>query len=214
MKKTTLRSLLVCCSLFSISTFAQDSKLDVTPQAAETAPAPSQGATTTTGSWPYWGGDLFNSHYARDEHIITPENVKKLKVKWKLDVGNNVATIPSYADGVLYFFDSAPAPAGVINIFKIGLGHLNAVDANTGKKLWSFPLTKYTQSKVRSMAKATPAVFKDKIIFGDSIDNVRFIPHAFFGKVRMPGASLIAVNRKTGEMMWKTELDPHFASRI
>ncbi len=187
---------------------------------------------TPTSTWTHWGGDLFNSHYARDEHTITVDNVKKLKPKWVLKLDNSVPSIPSYADGVLYFADAAPAPAGVINIFKIGIGNLNAVNAETGKKIWSFPLTKYTESKVRAMTKTTPAIYKDKIIFGDSIDNVRFIPHAFFGStllpaakvlaidkinghlVEMPGASLFAVNRANGDLIWKKELDPHFTSRI
>jgi len=205
---------LALASVFGCSTASRDGQENAEHQESIGYRTGTARGVAAGKEWINWGGDLDNSHFARAETKITPANVGRLKVKWKLSLANSVATIPSYADDVLYFSDVAPAPAGVIQIFRKTNGNINAVDAKTGKLIWSKPLLTFTGHKTRTMTKTTPAIWKDSIILGDAIDNVKFLNHAFLGAGRMPGASVFAIDRQTGNLKWKTLVDPHYASRI
>ena len=78
--------------------------------------------------WPVYGGNSNNSHYSTLSQI-TPANVKQLRVAWRYDThqefkNSEMQANPVVVDGVLY----AETP-------KL---HVFALDAATGRVLWSF----------------------------------------------------------------------------
>src|SRR5215510_874931 len=78
--------------------------------------------------WPVYGGNTDNTHYSTLNQI-TPANVAKLKVAWTYEThdefrGSEMQSNPIVVDGVLY------ATSPKMRVF--------ALDAATGKELWSF----------------------------------------------------------------------------
>jgi quinoprotein glucose dehydrogenase len=78
--------------------------------------------------WPVYGGNTDNTHYSTLSQI-TPANVAKLKVAWTYETrdefkGSEMQSNPIVVDGVLY------ATSPKMRVF--------ALDAATGKELWSF----------------------------------------------------------------------------
>jgi quinoprotein glucose dehydrogenase len=78
--------------------------------------------------WPVYGGNTDNTHYSALSQI-TPANVAKLKVAWTYEThdefrGSEMQANPIVVDGVLY------ASSPKMRVF--------ALDAATGKELWSF----------------------------------------------------------------------------
>jgi quinoprotein glucose dehydrogenase len=85
-------------------------------------------AAQSTANWPVYGGSDDHSHYSTLDQI-SPANVKQLKVAWTYDTrdafaGSEMQTNPVVIDGVLY--GTSPK----LRVF--------ALDAATGKELWSF----------------------------------------------------------------------------
>ncbi|HYV97186.1 MAG TPA: PQQ-binding-like beta-propeller repeat protein, partial [Gemmatimonadaceae bacterium] len=86
------------------------------------------GAQAKNTDWPVYGGNTSNSHYTTLGQI-TPTNVAQLKVAWTYDThdafnGSEMQANPIVLDGVLY------ATSPKMRVF--------ALDAATGKELWSF----------------------------------------------------------------------------
>src|ERR1700755_1694358 len=78
--------------------------------------------------WPMFGGTPDNTHYSTLNQI-TPANVAKLKVAWTYEThdefkGSEMQTNPVVIDGILY--GTSPK----LRVF--------ALDATSGKELWSF----------------------------------------------------------------------------
>jgi quinoprotein glucose dehydrogenase len=78
--------------------------------------------------WPVYGGNTDNTHYSTLSQI-TPANVAMLKVAWTYEThdefkGSEMQSNPIVVDGVLY------ATSPKMRVF--------ALDAATGKELWSF----------------------------------------------------------------------------
>jgi quinoprotein glucose dehydrogenase len=85
-------------------------------------------AQPRTVDWPVYGGNSDHSHYSTLSQI-TPANVSKLKVAWTYETrdefkGSEMQANPIVVDGVLY------ATSPKLRVF--------ALDAATGKELWSF----------------------------------------------------------------------------
>jgi quinoprotein glucose dehydrogenase len=81
-----------------------------------------------TVDWPIYGGSPDNTHYTTLGQI-TPANVASLKVAWTYETkdewkGSEMQTNPVVVDGILY--GTSPK----LRVF--------ALDAATGKELWSF----------------------------------------------------------------------------
>jgi outer membrane protein assembly factor BamB len=58
------------------------------------------------------------------EHVLSPKNVHKLKVKWKHKLAYNSRSSPAVVDGVVYVGDDST--------------DLYALDATTGKQIWRY----------------------------------------------------------------------------
>jgi quinoprotein glucose dehydrogenase len=85
---------------------------------------------TPDRQWPVYGGNYANEHYSPLSQI-TPANVRDLEVAWTYDTqddykGSEMQCNPLVIDGVLY------ATSPKLRVF--------ALDAATGKELWSFRL--------------------------------------------------------------------------
>ncbi|HEX4945989.1 MAG TPA: PQQ-binding-like beta-propeller repeat protein [Blastocatellia bacterium] len=85
-------------------------------------------AVTTPNEWPNYGGDPENTHYSSLKQI-NRDNVKQLEVAWTYDTGDasngsEMQCNPVIVNGVLY------ATSPKTRVF--------ALDAATGKELWSF----------------------------------------------------------------------------
>jgi quinoprotein glucose dehydrogenase len=98
--------------------------IGITQAAAQTTHA----SAPQNVDWPVYGGSDDHTHYTTLNQI-TPANVKRLKVAWTYEThdefaGSEMQTNPIVIDGVLY--GTSPK----LRVF--------ALDAATGKELWSF----------------------------------------------------------------------------
>lgn len=166
---------------------------------------------SSVNEWPQWSGDRRNHHNLTPERpLIDRTNVKDLRQSWSFKTPNSVVATPTYKDGVLYFTDVAKTSIGGL----FSGGRLFAVDASSGRKLWSEEVKKYTQSELRNFSRSSPALSGNSLVIGDSINNLKFIAQSLVSYRGLPGSSVIAIDRRTGTMLWKTVVEAHFASRI
>ena len=164
----------------------------------------------TAGEWLQWSGDLHNHHNLTPANPkLSLENVNKLDVLWEFKSKNSVVATPTVKDGLIYFTDIAKA--NLLGIFSTG--RLYAVDAKTGQKVWSNKISDYNKVGVRNFSRSSPAIAGDLLIIGDSLNNTKFIVKALTSFKNIPGTSLMAINRHTGKLVWRTIIDSHFASR-
>jgi len=70
-------------------------------------------------------------------------------------------------------------------------GKIHKVDRHTGSTLWSHSVSEYTGNPA-SFSRGSPAVGGQAVVIGDQVS-----------------ATVIAVERSTGALLWKTVLDPH-----
>ncbi|MFL5607959.1 MAG: PQQ-binding-like beta-propeller repeat protein, partial [Gemmatimonadaceae bacterium] len=125
--------------------------------------------------WPVYGGDGNNTHYSRLAQI-TPANVRQLTQAWRLDTGDEfpgseMQSNPIVIDGVLY----AATPR--LRVF--------ALDAATGKQLWSFDPTLGKPSTQRFRHRGV-VVTGDRVLFTHrnwlwALDKRTGLPIASFG---------------------------------
>jgi len=147
--------------------------------------------------WPVWGGDLHNTHNAGRETAISPDTVGGLIVKWQVQTTGNVSAVPTLSDSRVYFPDF-----GVPNV---GGSGLYAVDRASGEVVSKKKVTDYTGNLINNVARTSPAIFGNLLIFGD----VRSQPSSVLAIPGGHGAVLYAVDRTTGALAWKTTLDSH-----
>jgi len=94
-----------------------------------------------------------------------------------------------------YTGDSVTATPAVWNgvvYFPSYNGNLYAICAKTGDVIWQKNLTQITKSPIAILSRTTPVVTKDLLLV------------AIFGP-----ALVLAVDRKMGDLVWSTLLDPH-----
>lgn len=176
-----------------------------------TAPFIERTPAQSSGRWPQWSGDIHNNHNLTP---ISPEigrqNVRNLKTLWTFPTTTSVVSTPTSVDGTIYFTDISRI--GVGGLFTGG--SLFAVNAATGEKIWSKKVESYTKHYLRDFSRSSPAISGDRLFIGDSINNLKFIARSLVSYSGLPGSSVIAVDRHTGKLLWKTNVESHFASRI
>jgi quinoprotein glucose dehydrogenase len=124
-------------------------------------------AQAQTVNWPVYGGDANGTRYSTLRQI-TPANVAQLQVAWTYDThdafnGSEMQSNPIVVDGVLY----ATSPKQ----------RLFALDAETGRELWSFDASRGRAGRFRYRG---VVVYQDRVLF-----NYR--------------SELWAIDRKTGQ---------------
>lgn len=136
--------------------------------------------------WSSAGGDRQNTRFAAGESKISAANVAGLVKKWEFTTGGDVSATPALDDQRVYFPDWA--------------GNLYAVNRATGQQVWSTTISSYT-GLPGDKARATPAVTDTALVIGNQ---------GPFGG----GGAVMAVNKLTGALLWKTQVEAHPAAII
>ncbi len=152
---------------------------------------------TGPSRWLVWGGNLHNTHEADTEHTINTGNVGQLRPKWTYETAGDVSAIPTVSDGVVYVPDWG--------VPLLGGGKLHAIDASTGRAIWSKVVLGYTGNALNTVSRSSPAIAGDLLVFGD----ILIQPAAGLDLTLGHGATLYAARRSDGDLVWKTQLDPH-----
>jgi polyvinyl alcohol dehydrogenase (cytochrome) len=161
------------------------------------------GGAPETATWPVWGANLHNTHYARLEKTVGRKNVGRLELKWVFRTGGNVSAFPTTTDELLYFPDWG-RQIGLLNV----PGKMYALDRETGEEVWSRFITEYNGGVLgNSISRSSPAIYRDSIVFGDVLNPALAI-------LGTSGATLYAADRFTGDLIWSTRLDDHPASQV
>jgi quinohemoprotein ethanol dehydrogenase len=132
--------------------------------------------------WAYHGQDLNNSGF-QDIDQINPSNVSQLKPAWIFHTGvsdpnMSMEMTPLVIDGVMYVTN------GDDDVF--------ALDATTGKQIWHYYPS--DMPKISTLAAAVQA--NRGVAYGQGL--------IFVGRL---DAALVALNAKTGALVWKTAVD-------
>lgn len=152
---------------------------------AQGVPSPDAG-----GAWPLAGHDLGNTRDAAGEHIIGPGNASRLTTAWSVTTAGDVVPTPTVYDGTVYAPD-------------VG-GKLWAVAAGSGQVLWSHDISGYT-GIAGDLSRTSPAVYGNELVLGDSSASETTLGH---------GAYVFAVDRHTGQLLWRTEVSTNPAAII
>jgi len=141
------------------------------------------------GDWTFAGQDLGNSRNQPQESNINASNANTLTVKWSFTTNASVSATPTVSNPDVYFPDWA--------------GNLYAVKANSGTVDWQTKISSYTGIP-NDLSRTSPAIYGSELILGDDLSEAG--PHQ--------GARLMAVDRKTGNLLWVTQIDSHPAAII
>ncbi|MBV8976248.1 MAG: PQQ-binding-like beta-propeller repeat protein [Alphaproteobacteria bacterium] len=161
-------------------------------------------AKALKGDWPMLGFDAAGTRYNPYETVLNRKNVKSLKLVWQANIGDT-RSAPAVVGGVVY--------AGSDD------GHLYAMDAASGTRLWSF----ITDSAIH----ASPAVSYGLVFAASSKGSVYAVDAASGTEVwsyRTDGTgsgsatvsngqvffapdsgTLYAIAARTGKLQWSTD---------
>jgi polyvinyl alcohol dehydrogenase (cytochrome) len=144
-----------------------------------------------TSQWPSAGNNLQNTRWQDSNNMISPANAGTLVPQWQFPTGGGVSATPAVDGQNVYAPDFA--------------GNLYAVDRKTGTLAWSHKIEDYT-GLTGDFARTTPAILGNssqgnRLIFGDQAGRL--------GNPAGPGAYVMAVDAKTGNLLWKTLVDTH-----
>jgi polyvinyl alcohol dehydrogenase (cytochrome) len=151
--------------------------------------AQGQSDVIRSDQWQIAGQNLDNTRRQPEEHSISPANVQGLKPKWVFTAGGDVSATPTVGGKAIYFPDWG--------------GNLFAVDKNSGRIIWSHKISDYN-GVPGSVSRVSPAVDHDQLIIGDILN----------AKQAHDGTNVISVDRETGNLRWKTQVDSHPAAVI
>jgi polyvinyl alcohol dehydrogenase (cytochrome) len=132
---------------------------------------------------------LGNLRYQPAEHTISVRNAGRLAPKWVFTTAGDVSATPTYQSHTVYFPDWA--------------GNLYAVNADTGRLLWSHAVSAYN-GQPSAMSRVSPAIYGGELIIGDNVSQA----------IQHNGAHVMGVDRKTGRLLWITQVDAHPAAII
>ncbi|GAA2028523.1 PQQ-binding-like beta-propeller repeat protein [Agromyces tropicus] len=155
--------------------------------AAVAAPGGNAGGNAGGNGWPVAGGDRQDTRYAASERKISATNVDTLAPEWVFTTEGDVTATPAVDATRVYVPDWD--------------GNLYAVDRATGQQAWAAEIGSYTGIP-NDLAVATPAVTDSALVFGD------------VGPFGLGGGAVMAVDKSTGELLWRTQVETHFAATI
>jgi polyvinyl alcohol dehydrogenase (cytochrome) len=143
-------------------------------------------AADSGSQWNSAGGNLQNTRFQAEEDDLSVRNVSRLTTKWAFTTDGDVSATPAVDDKTVYVPDWT--------------GNLYAVDKKTGVQRWkaSIPAASGVPG---DKARATPVIAGDKVIVGTQ---------GPFGG----GGKMLAFNKKTGALIWSTQVETHFAAII
>ncbi len=134
--------------------FCSRAVLAVASVALATVPAAHMFAQSqsSSGEWPFWGGDLNNTHAGLRETMVGTGNAHLLQQKWVFQTAGDVSATPTVSDGSVYVPDWG--------------GYIYRINASTGKAIWSHKVSDYTGNSA-SLSRTSPAIGSQQIVFGD-----------------------------------------------
>lgn len=100
------------------------------------APLAAQTADSRLVDWLTDGGDVNRSGWAKNERILTKDNVTTLKLKWKLETGNQPRALHSLMPVLVIGQLSTAAGVRQVGIVNGISDNLYAFDVETGKIIW------------------------------------------------------------------------------
>ena len=154
---------------------------DAPDPAAPEVPGPALSQVPSGGPfWRFGGKDLADTRHAAAGTRIDGTNVATLAVSWVVTTGGDVSATPSVDAQAVYVPDWA--------------GNLYSLDRRTGAVNWSRTMSELTGAP---FSRTTPAIHGNRVIFGDQ------------GGRAGIGASLVALDKSTGELQWSTKVDEH-----
>lgn len=142
-----------------------------------------------SAQWNLAGRNIQNFWNQPSETTINVSNVGTLVPLWTFTTGGDVSATPTSNGSVVYFPDWA--------------GNLYAVNATTGALIWSNLISAY-DGMPGAVSRTSPAIYGNYLFIGDRPLN----------QVAHNGANIMAINRTTGKLIWKTQVDPHPAAVI
>jgi polyvinyl alcohol dehydrogenase (cytochrome) len=154
--------------------------------------------------WPVAGQNLENTRSQASEHKINADNVSRLQVKWVVTTENDVSATPTAVGDDVYIPDWADAVDPSLG------GNLFSIDKRTGQVNWSRKIADYT-GILGSMSRNSPAAMGNAIFLGT------YPPGGQARSGTWPkghGAQILAVNRHTGDLLWKTTVDTFIGAQI
>jgi polyvinyl alcohol dehydrogenase (cytochrome) len=137
------------------------------------------GAFAQSVDWPMFGQNTANTASNPSETSVSAKNAKLLGPSWTFTTGGDVTARAAVVNGVAYFPDWA--------------GNLYAVNVNNGKKIWSHQLSDYGLA-AKTVSRTSPAV----------VNGVVYIGTQFVAPMTDTGW-LLAINAKTGALVWKIQ---------
>jgi len=150
------------------------------------------------GQWLGGGNDVRNTRSSKDT-IININNASTLKTKWVFNTSGDVTATPTVSAGSVYAVDFD--------------GFLYSVNATTGVSNWTRSIASYTGNPGGSFSRTSPVVSGNNLICADQGDfnplgaYTGFFPDSLFGDSTNKTASVFAVNKQTGNLVWRTVVD-------
>eukprot|EP00884_Botryococcus_braunii_P023251 jgi/Botrbrau1/960/Bobra.114_1s0004.1 len=158
-------------------------------------------------NWVNWGNGPTNTRFASSETKISPQNVASVVVKngWPVQLFGDISATPTVVDGVVYIVDWG-FPNYLVQVERVGPfftgnGHISAIDANTGKIIWTREVQSYTGTP--GYSRTSPAVEGDFVVIGTNHGGI--VKYA-----KIPDSTyVLALSKNNGNLIWKTLVDPH-----
>jgi polyvinyl alcohol dehydrogenase (cytochrome) len=147
--------------------------------------------------WPMFGQNVCNTRSTQGTGPITPSTASKLTVKWVFDAAGDVSATPAVVGNDVFVPDWG--------------GMLYRIDARTGKAVWSKSLAALIGMSTDPpapdkdipatvLSRVTPVVTDDSVIVGLARGSIIGTPSL---------AVLLAIDRGTGALKWRSEVDAH-----
>jgi polyvinyl alcohol dehydrogenase (cytochrome) len=156
---------------------------------------------TGDGVWKFWGGNLHNTHHAESETRISVANVASLRTQWVFRAKGAISAIPTLSETELYVTDWG--------------GHLHALERATGREIWSRSIASYAPHRLYNLSRSSPAIAGDRLVFGDLLlGPIETLASLINVDPTPSGTTVYAVDRATGALAWKTNVESHPTSQI
>ncbi len=136
------------------------------------------------GQWQSAGQNRNNTRYAATESKISPANASDLAVKWAFATAGDVSATPAVDGNAVYFPDWG--------------GFVYKLNAKTGELIWSRQVKEFTGQSF-NISRVTPLIEGNQVIIGTQLG-------PYFQGV---GATVISLNKNTGDVLWQTQIDDH-----
>ena len=169
------------------------------------------GAPTNAG-WPTGGQNLDNSRYQAAESAISAATASTLAPSGAFGVGG--AFVTGGGD-----VSATPAVDGQRVYFPASNGKLFAIDRVTGATIWVTSIPDLTGIKTANgatgndYARATPAIAGQVLVIGTQSGKFQ-TPDFAAARPDLAGAYVLGIDKSTGQLLWKTKVDTHFAAIV